>query len=131
MTRNEIITELYKTQFVEKYAAMFMSEADRINKQDIIQDLYLMVCELNPERLCAIYDSGKINGVRRFVAGLIIRQMRSDHSEIYRRYTRRVYKELPTGSVHEFRNIANDTDLWQRTTAIRFPRRLEIDSERG
>lgn len=131
MTRNDIITELYKTQFVEKYAAMFMGEADRINKPDIIQDLYLMVCELNPEKLCAIYESGQINSVRRFVAGLIVRQMRSNHSAIYKKYTLRVYKELPTGSVHEFRNIANDTDLWQQTTAIQCPERLTADNKIG
>lgn len=114
-TQQQIITELYKSHFVERYARQYMGEADRINHDDIIQELWLMICEIQPYFICGLYTSGGINAVRRYVSGMIVRQMRSDRSTIFHKYTERVYKELPTASVAPFAHIDSRADLWTAT----------------
>lgn len=94
-----------------------MGEADRINHDDILQELWLMICEIKPYLLCGIYANGGINAVRRYVSGMIVRQMRSDRSTIFHKYTERVYKELPTASVAPFAHIDSRADLWTATAA--------------
>lgn len=94
-TPQEIITELYSTHFVENYTRQFCGVADMQNYEDIIQELYAMICEIPANKLTKAYNRGGINAVRRYVSGLITRQMRSDHSTIYRKYTMKVYTELP------------------------------------
>lgn len=96
-----------------------MGEADRINHDDIIQELWLMICEIQPYFICGLYNSGGINAVRRYVSGMIVRQMRSDRSTIFHKYTERIYKELPTASVAPFTHIDSRADLWTATTATK------------
>ena len=97
-TIQQIITELYNTHFVENYARKFCGEADMVNYEDIVQELYLKICEVPAATLQAAYAKGGINAVRRYVSGLITRQLRSTRSNtIYKKYTEKVYKEIPAG----------------------------------
>lgn len=92
MTKSDIIAELYRSHFVEVDARRFMGCADRQWADDIVAELYAMICEL-PERLVVeIYDGCGAECFRRYVAGLIIRQLRSTNSKIYRKYTSHVYR---------------------------------------
>lgn len=115
MDRNGIVIELYNTHFVENFAFKYMGRADRLNMEDIVQELYLTICEADHNKLCKAYLVGGINAVRRYVSGLIVRQMRSTNSRIYRKYTRRVYTELPAGSMNAFQHINSDAQLWTAT----------------
>lgn len=95
-TTQQIITELYNTHFVENYARKFCGEADMVNYEDIIQELYLLICE-KEEAITKAYKKGGINAVRRYASGLITRQLRSTRSSTYRKYTLHVYTEIPAG----------------------------------
>ena len=96
MTRDAIIRELYDTHFVENYARQFAGKADSVYFDDIVAELYCMICELPEHVVTSAYRQGGINAIRRYVSGLIAKQMRSTNSRIYRKYTRHVYNEQPT-----------------------------------
>lgn len=87
--KTQILQELYNTQFVENYLKTFVRSNDIDFVQDEIQDIYLIVGEMNEERLKGFYDKGGINAVRRFVAGVIYRQMNSTTSKIHALYRKR------------------------------------------
>lgn len=95
-TTQDILTELYNTHFVENYARKFCGVADMQYYDDIVQELYLLLCEKS-DTIQAAYSKGGINAVRRYASGLITRQLRSTRSNsIYQKYTIRVYTEIPT-----------------------------------
>lgn len=94
-TREQIITELYATHFVDNYVRCFAGKADRVYLDDITAELYLIISELPATLLTGIYASHGINGIRRYVSGVITRQLRSDNSRVYRKYTRHVYRHQP------------------------------------
>lgn len=87
--KTQILQELYNTQFVENYLKTFVRSNDIDFVQDEIQDIYLIVGEMDEERLKGFYDKGGINAVRRFVAGVIYRQMNSKTSKIHSLYRKR------------------------------------------
>ena len=112
-TTQQIITELYKTHFVENYARKFCGEADMVNYEDIVQELYLLICETPKETIQAAYRKGGINAVRRYASGLITRQLRSTRSNtIYAKYTRHVYTEIPAGEAL-IRDYKQAIKVWQ------------------
>lgn len=89
LDKQQIIKELYETQFVENYLKTFVRANDIDHVSDEIQEIYLIVCQMDEERLTALYSNGGINGVRRFVAGVISRQMKSTTSRIHQIYRKR------------------------------------------
>ena len=99
-TRDEILVELYQTKFVENFARKFCGKADMVYFDDIVAELYLILCEMPASKLVAVYyscdDRSNIDCLRRFVAGVIVHQLRSKESRIYLRYTRHVYRQKPT-----------------------------------
>lgn len=96
MTRNEILTELVRTHFIENYARRFCGIADLVYYDDIIGELYLIVAELPAQLIIDLYNGCGINCVRRYVAGIIVRQMQSTRSRVYHKYTEHVYHEQAT-----------------------------------
>lgn len=108
MTAADIITELYHTRFVEGYAGRFLDERDTGDRDDIVQEIYLMVCELNGDFLKATYTAGGINAIRRFVSGLICRQLLSDNSKVYRKYRLHTRRMVPAAQVKEFEVLHRD-----------------------
>lgn len=101
MTKDEIITELARTRFVENYARRFCGKADLLNYEDIVGELWLIICEKDESKILGWYARGGMDGVRRVVSGIIHRQLRSKTSDIYLKYTRRVYVEQPRGNILE------------------------------
>lgn len=95
MQRDEIITELESTGFVENYANKFCGQMDRVYFEDIVAELYLIICELPASLVEQIYNGCGIDCFRRYVSGVIIRQMRSTNSRVFRKYTGHVYREVP------------------------------------
>lgn len=76
-----------------------------------------MICELKEEMLCGIYADGGINAVRRFVSGLIVRQICSNNSVIYRKYRRPASRELLAASqlYYLLDKTADSVNLWDVT----------------
>lgn len=104
--KNDIIEELKATAFVENYARQFCGIADRVYFDDIVAELYLIICELPAKLVEQIYNGCGIDCFRRYVSGIVVKQMRSDNSRVYRKYTRHVYRETPVEVVaHEGRQV--------------------------
>lgn len=112
VTRDEILVELYNTQFVENYAKKFVKGNDIENLEDEIQELYLIAAEIPEERLINMYRADGINGVRRFMAGVIHRQMNSTTSLIHSKYRKHKINTFTTDgmSVEDIEAAANKLD---------------------
>ena len=109
VTRDEILVELYNTKFVENYAKKFVKGNDIENLEDEIQELYLIAAEIPEERLINMYRADGINGVRRFMAGVIHRQMNSTTSLIHSKYRKHKINTFTTDgmSVEDIEAAAN------------------------
>ncbi len=112
MSAAEIITEIYNSRFIERYSWQFMKNAEMINREDIIQEIYLMLCEVEGGRLCGIYEGGGMNAVMRYVSGLVVRQLRSDNSKVYWKYTLRTQRELSIGDFRAWYNETAEKTFW-------------------
>lgn len=111
MTKDKILTELARTRFVENYARKFCGKADLLNYEDIVGELWLIICEKDEGQVLGWYAHGGMRGVCRVVSGIIHRQLRSKSSAIYVKYTRRVYHEQPRGNILErCLSIERDTE---------------------
>ena len=112
VTRDEILVELYNTQFVENYAKKFVKGNDIEFLEDEIQELYLIAAEIPEERIISMYRADGINGVRRFMAGVIHRQMNSTTSLIHSKYRKHKINTFTTDgmSVEDIEAAANKLD---------------------
>ena len=86
MTKTEIVQELYDTEFVQKYSPQFVMQKDLTD--DFIQEVWLEIMEIPEEKLKAMYEADGINGVRKYVSGLIIRTCKSDTSRAHYKLVR-------------------------------------------
>ena len=94
--RQRILVELYDTQFIDNFTKTFCKANDVENLQDEIQEIYLIACEIPEERLYKMYEEDGINGVRRFLAGVIHRQMNSTTSMLHSKYRKRMANTYTT-----------------------------------
>lgn len=93
MNRDSIITELYRSGFIEKDAPKFV--VCREYQEDIIAEIYLIVCEVSGRKLERLYKEGGMEKVKRYVAGIITRQLRSKRSRVYYKYVNHRQHEVP------------------------------------
>lgn len=114
-TKNEIIQELYDTDFVQRYSMQLLNSADVPNYDDYLGELWLIICEIPEERLQKLYYHKKkdgtiegINGVRRFVSGIITRQIKSDTSLLYCRYKKKQQYNTNIDDVRDLDKAYND-----------------------
>ena len=89
LDKTQIVAQLYRTQFVENYLKTFVRANDIEFIADEIQEIYLIVLQTDEQRLLQMYAKDGINGVRRFVSGVIYRQMNSTTSRIHSLYRKR------------------------------------------
>lgn len=81
--RNKIITELYNTNFIQNYTRQIWEFETEEDYLDTIQFMFEFMLQIEPKRLISFYKKEGINGVRRFAAGLIVRNLRSETSPLY------------------------------------------------
>lgn len=105
-SKSEIITELYDTHFVENYAFKIAGDIDRAFFDDIVGDLYLFICELPEEFVVNLYNKCGINCFRQYVSGIIVKQLFSTNSKVYRQYKRDFAKTILLSS------IENADEIW-------------------
>ena len=94
-SKSEILTELYNTHFVENYAFKMAGKLDKIFFEDIVGELYLFICELPEDFIMGIYNKCGINCFRQYVSGIIVKQLRSKNSIIYRKYKKGYNTTIP------------------------------------
>lgn len=87
ITREQILKNLQETNFIPSYIRRLSHATDGEFIDDLEQEIWVVVCALSDEKLKAIY-SGNINNLRRYVAGVIHRQIKSTTSAYYRTYKR-------------------------------------------
>lgn len=91
--REEILKELYDCEFVEKYTREKCLQQEYV--EDYIQEVWLIICQIPEEKLIKLYaQENTINGVRKFVAGIICRTVASQTSEAYYKLAKRDCRAL-------------------------------------
>lgn len=101
-TRQEILNALYDSEFIHYYCVdMGDTALDKAYMDDIIQDIWVMVCSTKPGVLERLWDEGGLNQVRKYCSGLISRQLHSKSSTIFRKYKRYAMMNVPIGEVKD------------------------------
>lgn len=99
--RETVLTWIYNTHLVEWYSTYILQkpyEDDLV--QDLIGELYLIICEIKEEKWNELYQQGKF-AISGYVTGIIKQQLWSDTSRIYTKYYKHYNKE-----------ITKDEDFW-------------------
>lgn len=97
MTIDDIIMELYETNFVFKYTAEMLTNRDVIELDDAVMEVWVNVIEWlrkNEDKALHIYKKKGINGIRQIASGIIVRQCRSQSSSLYYKYIKKSTKNL-------------------------------------
>lgn len=104
-SKQQILIELYRTHFVENYVRKIANEVDMMMFDDIVGELYLIICELPGNVITSVYNQCGINCFRRYISGIVVKQMRSNNSKIYWKYKRHLYNTIPASQVENFEAI--------------------------
>ena len=108
-TRQEILKALYDSEFIHYYCVDIGDTAlDKANMDDIIQDIWVMICSSKPGVLERLWDEGGLNQVRKYCSGMISRQLHSKSSTIYRRYKRHAMLNVPMGDMKDDRTTDDE-----------------------
>lgn len=107
-TKNEILNELYETDFVKKYTAKLLKQKDFL--QDAEQEIWLIICNQPSERIENLYENGGINKVRQFVSGIISRQINSTTSNFYNTYIKKDFNDSISRKITEDRTTPFDEE---------------------
>lgn len=94
MSRNAIITELYNSADINQ--AIGKMQPYEL-QEDLKQEVFLVLCEMDEERLIGMYDQGYL---KYFIVRTIINMAKSDRSNFARTF-RRVYEEITDYAIVE------------------------------
>lgn len=98
-TKQQILDELYRTEFVEKYTRQLLRQQDLL--EDATQEVWSIVAAVPEERLQGWYKEDGINGVRRYTSGVINRTVNSDTSSFYLKYIKRSLANITQKIEHD------------------------------
>lgn len=91
-TKEEILKELYNTQFVENYTKRLLKQQEFL--EDAVGEIWLIVAELPEDKLQNLYNEGGINKVRQLISGIVSRQINSKNSKFYYKYIKKNTKNI-------------------------------------
>lgn len=110
--RDEILNELYYTEFVEKYTREKCKQQDYV--EDYIQEVWAIICKIPEEKLVELYDQEhSINGVRKFVSGVICRTVASQTSEAYKKLIKHSTQNLTIKITNDRKMKYNEEHGWE------------------
>lgn len=95
-TKKEILDEFYRTGWVQMDVRKFLGAADRVYADDIVAELWLIICELPARLVEEIYSGCGEACLRRYISGVVKNQLRSNNSKIFKKYTLHVYRNKAT-----------------------------------
>lgn len=110
--KNEILEELYETNFVDKYCRQIFKNVQDIPIEDVCQHCWLQICEVDEEKLIEIYNKKGINGVRQFVSGIINRQTNSTRSSLYYIYIKKNVRNIMIDRINN-NEFWSESEAWQ------------------
>lgn len=97
--RDEVLQWLYDTELVPWYATYVLQkpyEEDLV--QDLIGELYLIICEVKEEKWKELFKQGKF-AISGYVTGIIHQQLVSATSKIYHKYYKHYHHEITKDDV--------------------------------
>lgn len=80
--RDKILQEIYTSQIIEKVSSRYWSYI-KGNREDFIQYIYLILCELPEKKLVHLYQNNQINF---YIISIIKNQATCDYNPFHRLY---------------------------------------------
>lgn len=111
--RNKLIEDIYNTGLIQNYIKKLAYKADLQEYDDILQECWIQICEIKPERWEELLSQGKEHdkyfAVRGYISGIVYRQVRSRNSKIYAKFKKhKEYEIMQTAEQWEkLENIAD------------------------
>lgn len=100
MSKNDIIQYIYDLNFVPAYARQLANSSDWNIIEDIVQEIWLQICEVPEEKWRALLNQGtkkdSFKAIRGYVSGLCYRNIKSVNSKVYNRLKKHQTREILT-----------------------------------
>ena len=111
-SKRQVLDEIYRDHTVERYVSKMSSMSDLEFYDDIVGELYLMLCELPAKTVEDIYNGCGKKCFQRYVYCIIEKQVKSANSIIYRKYKRHKNKNV-TGLAE--RDMSRMVEIYNKT----------------
>lgn len=93
-SREDILQYLWNIGLINNYIRKLeYGTIDEETLQDIIQECWLIICEIPEEKICKLYNEQGKTGLTAYISGVIYRQVHSDTSAIYIKY-KKLFKKM-------------------------------------
>jgi heat shock protein HspQ len=113
MNKQTILNELVKTKFVDSYCKKKLVNR-QVDLDEAIQYCWLIICELEEEKLIQWYNEGGINKIRQLASGIIHRQLVSKNSPFYNQYIKKNTKNIIKRRTNDSKQQQwNEVEGWQ------------------
>lgn len=96
MNKNEIITEIYNNNLIEKLSNTFTSKIG-LYKEDFTQHLYLILCEIPEEKLIGLYERKELDYYLYYISKA---QAFNDKSEFWKEHKGRLDIEFSLDDIN-------------------------------
>lgn len=104
MNRDEVLEYIYNLQFIQNYTRKLANCDDWNLIDDIVQDIFLQLCEVPEEKWQTLLSQGTKNdsfkAVRGYVSGLVYRNVKSKNSKVYYHLKKHSEREIPMGDTY-------------------------------
>ena len=111
-SERQVLDEIYRDHTVERYVSKMASMSDLEFYDDIVGELYLMLCELPAKTVEDIYNGCGKKCFQRYVYCIIEKQVKSANSIIYRKYKRHKNKNVTGLAV---RDMSRMVEIYNKT----------------
>lgn len=113
MNRDETLQYIADLGLVQGYVAKLIYIDDIPDYDDFVQECFLQICEVKPEKWEALWQQGTKNdgakAVRGYVSGIIHRNVKSRNSRLWTKLKRHKERELPFSDC-----FINENEEWER-----------------
>lgn len=109
--KQTILNELVSTKFVDSYCKKKLVNRE-VDLSEAIQYCWLIICELDEEKLIQWYNEGGINKIRQVASGIIHRQLVSKNSPFYNQYIKKNTKSIIKRRTNDSKQKWNEIEGW-------------------
>lgn len=107
MTRDDILTDLYRSRFVENYILAHGSDIERRNLEDAAAEVYCAIASLGKRTIELVHEGGGMDAVRKYVCAVIQGTLHGKYRTFHRYIVRPTLHESPTD---EFCDACDDEE---------------------
>lgn len=109
--KQTILNELVSTKFVDSYCKKKLVNRE-VDLSEAIQYCWLIICELDEEKLIQWYNEGGINKIRQVASGIIHRQLVSKNSPFYNQYIKKNTRNIIKRRTNDSKQKWNEIEGW-------------------